>query len=71
VSDKQIGTIRPGSFLRALIAGRLRHTVVEEVTDQDNVTVRLGGAGNPSSSRAVAVSREPSTKTRGTVFVAP
>jgi hypothetical protein len=24
VSDKQIGTIRPGSFLRALIAGRLR-----------------------------------------------
>jgi len=67
---KQIGTIRPGSFLKVLLGGRLRHAVVQTVTDQDNVTVRVGGVGNPTSSTGVAVVREPSTKTRGSLFVA-
>lgn len=35
--------IRPGTDTYTLINGRLRHTIVTSVTDQDNIDVRLGG----------------------------
>lgn len=65
---KQIGTIRPGTALLAKIGGRIRHAIVTAVTDQDNIEVRVGGTGNPLSSTGVAVTRQPSTPTRGTLF---
>ena len=66
--SKEIGTIRPGTALMALIGGRIRHAIVTAVTDQDNIEVRIGGTGNPLSSLDVAVSRETSTDTRGFLF---
>ena len=69
--SKEIGTIRPGTAIQAKVGGRIRHAIVTDVTDQDNVTVRIGGLGNPFSSRDVVVQREPSTLTRGTLFVEP
>jgi hypothetical protein len=69
VSNKQIGTIRPGTELMAEIGGRIRHTIVTAVTDQDTVEVRVGGVGNPLSAQDVTVERQPSTETRGSLFV--
>lgn len=68
---KQIGTIRPGTEIMAKINDRIRHAIVTDVTDQDNVEVRVGGLGNPLSARGVAVQREASTTTRGSLFVEP
>jgi hypothetical protein len=45
--------IRPGTAIKAEFEGRIRHVIVEEVTDQDNVTVRLGG--NSASTEFAAV----------------
>ena len=59
--------IRPGTAIKAEYDGRIRHVIVESVTDQDNVTVRLGG--NSASTEFAAV-REASTTTRGSLFVA-
>jgi len=64
-----IGTVRPGSTLHAKIGTRIRHVVVETVTDQNTLTVRLGGVGNSTSSTGVGVEREDSTTTRGWLFV--
>ena len=41
--------IRPGTATYTLIDGRLRHTIVTAVDDQDNITVRLGGASESAS----------------------
>jgi hypothetical protein len=41
--------IRPGTATYTLIDGRLRHTIVTDVTDQDNIDVRLGGASENAS----------------------
>lgn len=64
--------IRVGTTEPVLIDGRIRHCVVEEVTDQDNITVRLGlndkVAGGDSTE--VAAAREVSTTTRGFLFEA-
>jgi len=68
---KETGTIRPGTAIKAKVGDRIRHAIVTEVTDQDNVEVRVGGAGNPLSARGVAVTREASTVTRGSLFVEP
>lgn len=68
---KEIGTIRPGTSLMAKIGGRIRHAIVTAVSDQDNVTVRVGGVGNPLSSTGVTVVRQPSTTTRGFLFEQP
>lgn len=68
---KQIGTIRPGTAILAKIGERIRHAIVTAVTDQDNLEVRVGGTGNPLSSTGVSVTREPSTPTRGSLFVEP
>jgi hypothetical protein len=57
--------IRVGTAIRALIGSRLRHTIVETVTDQDTLTVRLG---KNSDQTLVNVARDSSTKTRGTLF---
>lgn len=59
--------IRPGTAIKAEYDGRIRHVIVEGVTDQDTVTVRLGG--NSASTEFTAV-REASTTTRGSLFVA-
>ena len=59
--------LRPGTTEYVLKDGRIRHCVVEEVTDQDTITVRLGGN---SASIEFAATRQPSTKTRGTLFEA-
>lgn len=58
--------LRPGTAEYVLADGRVRHTIVTEVQDQDSITVRLGG---PSGDETFTASREPSTKTRGTLFV--
>jgi hypothetical protein len=65
---KKIGTIRAGSSLPVLTGDRIRHAIVTEVTDQDNVAVRIGGAGNETSTIGLDVERVSSTKTRGTIF---
>ena len=44
--------IRPGTATYTLIDGRLRHTIVTAVDDQDNITVRLGGTSEESSFNA-------------------
>ena len=59
--------LRPGTTEHVLKDGRIRHCVVEEVADQDNITVRLGGN---SASVEFSATRQPSTQTRGTLFVA-
>jgi hypothetical protein len=69
--SKETGTIRPGTAIKAKVGDRIRHAIVTDVTDQDNVEVRVGGAGNPLSARGVAVTREASTSTRGSLFVEP
>lgn len=58
--------IRPGTFVKALIGGRIRHARVMAVTDQNNVQVRVGDLG---SSTTVNADRASSTVTRGTLFV--
>lgn len=60
-------TLRPGTAEYVLKDGRIRHCIVEEVADQDNITVRLGGN---SEGVEFAASRQPSTDTRGTLFQA-
>lgn len=61
-------TIRPGTHVKTLTDdGRVRHVRVIAVTDQDNVDVRLGYAGNETSA-SFAADRVASTKTRGTIF---
>lgn len=59
-------TIRVGTTIKALYGDRIRHVVVESVTDQDNVTVRLGKNSAPVE---FAADRTASTTTRGTLFV--
>lgn len=59
-------TIRAGTAIKAEYAGRIRHVIVEAVTDQDNITVRLGKNSDPTEFEA---DRQPSTTTRGTLFV--
>jgi hypothetical protein len=59
--------LRPGTDEYVLKDGRIRHCIVEAVTDQDNITVRLGGN---SEGVEFAASRQPSTDTRGTLFEA-
>jgi len=59
--------LRPGTAEYVLKDGRIRHCIVEAVTDQDNITVRLGGN---SEGVEFAASRQPSTDTRGTLFEA-
>lgn len=58
--------IRPGTAIKAEYDGRIRHVIVESVTDQDNVTVRLGRNSDPTEFPADRVA---STDTRGTLFV--
>lgn len=41
--------MRPGTSTYTLINGRLRHTIVTAVDDQDNIDVRLGGASENAS----------------------
>lgn len=61
-------TIRPGTHIKTLTdAGRIRHVRVLAVTDQDNVDVLLGYAGNATSA-SFAADRIASTTTRGTIF---
>ena len=59
--------IRPGTALHVKYFGRIRHAIVETVTDQDNITVRLGKNSAPTEFAAIRVS---STETRGTIFSA-
>lgn len=65
---KQIGTIRPGTAIKAKVGDRVRHAIVTGVTSQDEVEVRVGGVGNPLSASEVTVQREASTTTRGSLF---
>jgi hypothetical protein len=65
---KEIGTIRPGTSIKVQAGDRIRHAIVTEVTDQDSVAVRIGGAGNPTSTIGLDVERVEATKTRGTIF---
>lgn len=58
-------TIRTGTALKAIYDGRVRHVIVEEVTDQDNIKVRLGKNSDPTEFNADRVA---STDTRGTIF---
>lgn len=66
-ASKKIGTVRVGTAIPALVNGRIRHCIVEAVTDQDNITVRLGKNSAPLE---VAAAREDSTTTRGFLFEA-
>lgn len=59
-------TLRPGTAEYVEIDGRIRHCIVTGVDDQDNITVRLGGA---TESASFAADRQVSTTTRGTLFV--
>jgi hypothetical protein len=59
--------LRPGTSEYVLIDSRIRSTIVTDVADQDSITVRLGGN---SASADFSATREPSTTTRGTLFVA-
>jgi hypothetical protein len=60
-------TVRVGTALKAVYDGRVRHVIVEEVTDQDNIKVRLGSNTQGTEFDADRVA---STDTRGTVFEA-
>jgi hypothetical protein len=54
--------VRPGTYLKALTGGRIRHTRVQTVTDQDTIDATIyQGTEFPAT-------RETSTKTRGTLF---
>lgn len=57
--------MRPGTATYTLINGRLRHTIVTAVTDQDNIDVRLGGA---SASASFAADRATVDGTRAYQF---
>lgn len=59
--------VRVGTAIRALINNRIRHTIVEQVTDQDTVKVRVG---LNSDQDLFDVTRSADTKTRGTLFKA-
>lgn len=59
-------TIRPGTALKVLYEGRIRHVIVEAVEDQDNILVRLGLNNDPTEFYAVP---ETWTVTRGELFV--
>lgn len=59
--------IRPGTALHVEYEGRIRHAIVEAVTDQDNITVRIGKNSAPTE---FAADRITSTTTRGTIFSA-
>ena len=66
--DVMAKTIRPGTYVKVETdAGRIRHARVTAVTDQDNITVRLG---TPKTSASVTfeADRVASTTTRGTIF---
>jgi hypothetical protein len=54
--------VRPGTYLKALTGGRIRHARVQAATDQDTISARI------SRGQAFPATREPSTKTRGTLF---
>ena len=58
--------LRPGTAEYVQIGDRIRHCIVTGVDDQDNITVRLGGA---TESASFAADRTVSTTTRGTLFV--
>jgi hypothetical protein len=61
-------TIRPGTYVKVETdAGRIRHARVTAVTDQDNITARLGTA-KTSASVTFEADRIASTTTRGTIF---
>ncbi len=61
--------VRPGTYLPVETdAGRIRHARVTAVTDQNDITVRLGTA-KTSASVAVDAERVASTSTRGTIFL--
>jgi hypothetical protein len=61
--------VRRGTYLPVETdAGRIRHARVTAVTDQDNITVRLGTA-KTSASVAFDADRVASTTTRGTIFL--
>lgn len=54
------------------MGGRIRHCVVEGVTDQDTITVRLGAEGKVISGESLefGATRQDSTTTRGSIFSA-
>jgi hypothetical protein len=54
--------IRPGTFVKALTGGRIRHARVQAVTSQDTISARI------SRGQDFPATREPSTKTRGALF---
>lgn len=59
-------TLREGTAIKVITTdGRVRHTIVTTVTDQDTIEGRIGLVGNSAS---VAATRETGTKTRGTQF---
>ena len=58
--------IQAGTTINVLYEGRIRHVVVESVTNQNNVLVRLGRNSAPLEFTA---DRRASTITRGTLFV--
>jgi len=61
--------VRPGTYVKVETdAGRIRHVRVTAVTDQDNVTVRIG-APKTSASATFDADRVASTTTRGTIFI--
>lgn len=60
--------VRPGTYVKVLTsANRIRHARVTAVTDQNNITVRLGTAST-SASATLGADRLASTDTRGTLF---
>lgn len=63
--SKQIGTVRVGTALHVEYEGRIRHVIVEEVDDQDNIVVRLGKNSDPTEFAAIRVD---STTIRGFLF---
>ena len=56
-------TLRIGTYIQALTGGRIRHVRVETITDQDDIQAAIYRDGTPFTA-----TREPSTKTRGTLF---
>ncbi len=60
--------VRPGTYVKVQTdAGRIRHVRVTSVTDQDNITTRIGTPKTSASATFSAI-REDSTTTRGTIF---
>jgi hypothetical protein len=67
--DVMAKTIRPGTYVKVETdAGRIRHARVTAVTDQDNITTRLG-TPKTSASATFEADRVVSTTTRGTIFI--